>query len=1112
SISIPGGFIPSLLAANSIEIAGSRDVRISGDGEFSIRRFFSGPLVIDGDGDGTLLISAGISNPLLGTAELVHNRAAGLTILAGDNGYTGATAIFGGRVLVNGSTTASSAVNVASDALLGGTGDVGGSVAVRTGASISPGTAGRAGTLTVGSLDLGNASKVSFDLGEPGVVGGGVNDLLVVRGALELDGRLNVDALGGFGEGTYRLIDYGGALTDDGLQLGSLPALTPGVTYTVQTEINGEVNLVVTPTVVPITGDFRFWDGSNTRARGRITGGNGVWNSSRTNWTTPTGDANGAWPSRFAIFAGKAGTVRVAERISYTGIQVTEDGYRFAGAGGVLVPTGRAEILTDSGVTAVADAWIVGAGGVRKGGAGILELNGRNTFSGGLVIADGRVRTGADSALGAAGDRVVFNGGGLELIGAPEIRRGGLLRQDAGIRLATGEGAAVLSGAYSGAGGLSLAGTGTVRLTARNTYRGGTSVDGVTLEVDRDMNLGAGGGMVGLANGGTLRTLAGLTTGRDVQLGVGGGRFDSTEQDLTLSGKLDGPGALTKIGSGVLALSGRGLYAGETRVESGELRVNTTLASAAVLVSPGAILSGASTLQGDLINAGTVRPGNSPGLISVGGDFSQASSGLFDVEVASRTAFDRVEVGGQASLDGEVRLTLMGGFEPKRGDEFEILEAAGGVDGEFARLDLPEGAARLRLVYDDESVTVVAVGNYVDAAKTANQVSVAKALDKVAAGDLDGDAGRVVANLDALDDDELRSALDEISPQLVTSFSTIAFTLANAAAAQVEQRLSAIRAGRRGLFVQGLEEVPILYDKDGKSVLEVGDGKVVSAPSEADLRWGAFVEGSGTFARVTTLESLPQYRFNSGTVTAGLDYAIGDGLVVGGYAGHAGTQARYGDGSQLEVNSARFGLYGTYERGGYYVNAMAGGAYNSYRMRRDIEFGSVDRTARSRPEGGELDLLLGGGKDWQSGGWTLGVTTSLQYVFLGVDGFTESGADTLNVAVERQRAHSLRGSLGGRVAYTVDLTDRITLTPEIRMAWQHEFLDEGRAIGASLDNGEGPAFDVFTERGARNNAFGGAGITVNVGRNVSAYTFYNPQFGGDDVVAHTISAGINVRF
>ncbi len=1112
SITVPGGFVPSLLSANSVAMEGSGSAVIAGDGIFTIRRFFSGPLAITGDGSGTLSIAAAISDPLLGVTAVNHARTGGLTILAGSNTYTGATRIGAGRVLVNGSIDPSSSVNVANGALLGGSGVIGGITAIRAGATISPGTAGAAGTLTLGALDLSNGSNLNFDLGEPGIIGGGVNDLLSVRGALELDGRLNVDALGGFGEGTYRLIDYGGKLTDDGLMLGRLPALNPAVTYTVQTSIAGEVNLVVTPGAVPIETDFRFWDGSNTQPRVRITGGGGVWNNSGTNWTTPTGSANGAWPGRFAIFGGRSGTVRVAERVSYTGMQITEDGYRFVGAGGTLAPKGRAEIRTDSGVTTVVDARIVGSGGVRKEGAGTLELNANNTFSGGLVVADGWLRTGRDAALGAAGDRVVLNGGNLELTGSPVIERNIRARQVASMRFGTDGGTAVMNGSLTGSGALTLGGSGTVRLTADNENSGGLLVEGLTLEIDRDANLGASQLVVGLDDGATLRTLNGVTSDRELLLGPGGGRFDTNGFDSQLSGPLTGTGALTKTGAGTLELIGPGLSTGETLIEAGELRVNTTLASSAVLVSPGAILSGAAVLRGDLSNSGIVRPGNSPGVVVVGGDFTQTASGSLDLEVASLSRFDQVAVGGRASLDGELRLTLIDGFEPDRGDEFAIVTAEGGVAGEFANLDLPDGRVRLRLVYGTDSVSVVAVGNYADAAETANQISVAQALDAETTGDLSGDFGMVVASLDSLDDDALRGALDEISPQLVGSFSTIAFTLANAAAAQVEQRLSAVRAGRRGVFVDGVEDSPILYDKDGKSVLEVGDSKFVAGPTERDLRWGAFVEGSGTFARVTTIYSLPRYNFNTGTVTAGLDYTIGNGLTVGAYAGYAGTQSKYEDGSGLDVNSAKFGVYGTYENSGYYVNTMVGGGVNAYRMRRDIDFADIDRTATSRPEGGELDALLGAGKDWQVGNWTLGAMTSAQYVYLGVDGFDERGADSLNVRVDRQDAHSLRGSLGGRVAYTVKLTDSIKLIPEVRLSWQHEFLDEGRTIGATLDNGSGEGFDVFTDRGARNNAFGGAGVTLTVGQNVSATAFYNPQFGGGDVVAHTISAGFNIRF
>ncbi len=50
-----------------------------------------------------------------------------------------------------------------------------------------------------------------------------MNDLLVVNGNLTLNGTLNVtqSAGGTFGAGVYRLINYGGVLADNVLDIGS---------------------------------------------------------------------------------------------------------------------------------------------------------------------------------------------------------------------------------------------------------------------------------------------------------------------------------------------------------------------------------------------------------------------------------------------------------------------------------------------------------------------------------------------------------------------------------------------------------------------------------------------------------------------------------------------------------------------------------------------------------------------------------------------------------------------------------------------------------------------------------------------------------------------------
>ena len=112
----------------------------------------------------------------------------------------------------------------------------------------------------------------------------------------------------------------------------------------------------------------------------------------------------------------------------------------------------------------------------------------------------------------------------------------------------------------------------------------------------------------------------------------------------------------------------------------------------------------------------------------------------------------------------------------------------------------------------------------------------------------------------------------------------------------------------------------------------------------------------------------------------------------------------------------------------------------------------------------------------------------------------------------QQNANSLRTSLGGRIAYTWKLTDSITLIPEGRMFWQHEFLENPRNIGATLDGGNGQSFGYTTSTPDRDAVFAGAGIIGQFGPNWNAYFYYNADFGRQDFVSHAISTGLNFKF
>lgn len=171
----------------------------------------------------------------------ITKAGAGVLRLTATSSYTGATTVNGGTLLVVGSISGST-VTVTNDATLSGAGTTG-AVTLATASSLAPGNS--VGTLTTGNLTIGSGSSLRFELAAPGTVGGTVNDLVTVNGALTLDGTLVVTELAGFSNGTYRLFDHTGTLTDNGLDLRpAFLAAHPGSSITFAPN---KVNLQVVP-------------------------------------------------------------------------------------------------------------------------------------------------------------------------------------------------------------------------------------------------------------------------------------------------------------------------------------------------------------------------------------------------------------------------------------------------------------------------------------------------------------------------------------------------------------------------------------------------------------------------------------------------------------------------------------------------------------------------------------------------------------------------------------------------------------------------------------------------------------------------------------------------
>lgn len=461
------------------------------------------------------------SDALTGTGQTLKEGDFRLVLSGDSSAYAGTTEALAGTLSVSGELGGS--IAVASGATLGGSGTVG-TVSVDGGGTLAPGFAPNTvpGTLTIlGDLTLSAASMLDFELGDPAGTPGVDSDLIEVGGDLTLDGILNVTDAGGFGDGTYRLINYGGTLTDNGLDIGIAPAGYTAADLAVLTATQGQIDLLVGVTST----SFAFWDGSNTTANGVIDGGDGTWTATATNWTDTSGSANGPYdPSAFLIFQGAGGSVLVdngggAITVA-NGMQFAVDGYSIDGdditlSGAATFRVGDGTLAGEAYV-AVIGANLVGSGSLQKTDLGILTLSGTNSYTGGTTVTGGTLLGDATSLQG----NIVNN---AELIFRQEAADGiyGDALSGSGRTVKEGDFALTLSGNSSGYTGTTdiLAGT----LFLEDELGGAISVfSGATLGGN-----GQSGGSITVGPGGTLAPGSSIGTLTVEPSGGGGVTFDA---------------------------------------------------------------------------------------------------------------------------------------------------------------------------------------------------------------------------------------------------------------------------------------------------------------------------------------------------------------------------------------------------------------------------------------------------------------------------------------------------------------------------------------------------------------------------------------------------------
>nr|WP_280142415.1 MULTISPECIES: S8 family serine peptidase [unclassified Methylobacterium] len=812
------------------------------------------------------------------------------------------------------------------------------------------------------------------------------------------------------------------------------------------------------------------------------------------------------------------------------------------------VRIGPAASLLNAGLVSggVGNLGVLGNSGTITGGlanAG-LALN-TGTITGGVAntgslassgaLAGGLTNTGTVLASAGRIDGAIANNAGLLAVSG-NVASDGTLANAAGATLAvTAGGRYSLAGPLANAGIVVLAQTASLTAPAGFGNAGLVASDG-TLTTDlTNTGLARLSGQLNgaLTNTGLIQVtgpLAGLTTLTNAgALDLGGGALTVASLSgpasavlgngaLTVAGPASttyagailetaSPTSLTQAGTGTLTLTGTGRFSGPTTIQAGTLALNGLWASPVTVAAAGT-LRGIGTIAAPVTVAGALRPGNSPGTLTVLGPVAFAPGSRLGLDIdgpgtgtgaGSYARLLALGATGTVSAGGTLVPELRGltgnatnAFTPALGQRFGVLTAQGGLSGSFTGLaqpttGLPAGT-RFDALYAatglDLVVTPAAYGNLagLGLSQTGNAQAVGAALDvaRPAAGTRpDAARARVYDPLYAASPATLPGSLASLSGQSYGDAVMTDLSARRLIADAIDRHQRGLGGGtaafgacdpglgpnRTALQVRGAAGVP-------DQPLAVGEGRV----------WADALYGFGDRAGDRAASGAG---YGAGGLLVGVDRQVGAETQVGGafsYLRETGTSRGAGLG-RFTTDSYGGSLYAQTRLGPVVLRGTAGVSYADGRIDRTVALG----TAVSQASG-----LASG---WNGGvagfaGYALAVDLPVEVVpevgfsydrltrgrvaergGLVGQGFGGQGLGGQGFAVADLDA--ARNLVGGRVA-SVAFAGVPDLRLEGRAYWAHELADTYAVVRSGLF---GAQFAARTSALGRDGAVLGVSLT-----------------------------------
>lgn len=777
------------------------------------------------------------------------------------------------------------------------------------------------------------------------------------------------------------------------------------------------------------------------------------------------------------------------------GIAVYSTGYEWTGTitnnlGGVIQATGTSGTAIENSTTlqGIVNSGLIQATG--DGGKAIYNLANYYDWMGTITNNLG----GAIQATGASGIAIQNDG---TLVG---IANNGLIQATgtAGIAVENNGTLGVISNS-----GTILSSLGTAILVGS----GGTITNGITNVAGGLIQGGpANGAGIAIDNSAATAPLS-ITTGGTI---IGAIKQGSGGDTLTVTGGAIVGDVIGQPGSNgaVNFALGSGRFATDGNVTGVD---TVTVSSGLLAMAPGAgtisgaqafnIQSGATAQVGN--NVGAVLTTNS-GVLDVGsntptltGNYVQTATGGLAVTVNGSTIGELKVTGSAVVTPGPQTVVLHfvgAGNYANLPQTLTVLDAAGGLtftQGATATSDAANPYYQTPILSDPVYTMTLTFAPPTQAALQAYAASLLPSGNSSYLRSAGSAYGARIASLSETSFNDMIGVLSGVSAQQALALEQQAAPRSIAsAAAELANGLGANTALSLAIATRQMTMHETTQDPPGRGIqlwaLPLGS---TDTQSEKD---GFAGFSAGTYGIALGGDSVVTPALRAGAAIA---FAESDINYAGGASGNSD-----------KVQSVQFGIYGTYQRQGFFVDAALSGGFNQFNSTQNLVVLGQQTGAYS---GGQITAEAGAGYDFHVRGAVVTPGVGLRELHMGFGSYTMAGGSSPSAHIDADSLDLVQSRLGAQIAYPLAPRQGWLMTPTMHAYYLHNFNTAGVATVGTFSNGL--SFDVTAPSEDANLVDVGAGVTVSRGGPLSLDLAYQ-YTGGASTSDNTFLLNVKAEF